>query len=62
MRIDTFIFVHNQQIILDYDRIGKFSGIGEFKYVFLGKRPVDLISDRNDIIFASDFDDNIEYI
>jgi len=62
VRIDTFIFVHDQQIILDYDRIGNFSCIEEFKYVFLGTRPVDLISDRNDIIFARDFDENIEYM
>ena len=60
MRVDTFVFVHDQDIVLDFDRIGKFNSIENLRYVFLGARPVDRISGRPDVIVARDFEDNIE--
>ncbi len=60
MKLQTFVFVHDQKIILDYDTNNKFSEIENLKYVFLGNRPIDKLKGRSDIIVARDFDDNIE--
>ncbi len=43
MKAQTFIFVHEQQIVLDYIEAGKFDQLPDVQYVFLGQRPVDLL-------------------
>ena len=59
-KLDTFIFVHDQNIILDFNKINKFSKFEDFKYVFLGGRPCDLISGLDNVIIARDLPHNIE--
>jgi hypothetical protein len=59
-KIDTFIFVHDQNIILDFNKINKFSEFENFKYVFLGNRPCDLISNLDNVIIARNLPINIE--
>ena len=59
-KLDTFIFVHDQNIILDFNKINKFSELEDFKYVFLGNRPCDLIQDLDNVIIAKNLEYNIE--
>jgi len=59
-KLDTFIFVHDQNIVLDFNKINKFSDFEDFKYVFLGNRPCDLISGLDNVIIARNLPHNIE--
>jgi hypothetical protein len=60
MKIQTFIFVHDENIILDFERIGKFREIENLKYVFLGQRPCENIKGLHNVVIARDYEDNIE--
>jgi hypothetical protein len=65
MKAQTFIFVHDQYIVLDYLAAGKFNELPEVKYVFLGQRPSDQIGhlvDMGKVIIARDLPDNIEHL
>lgn len=60
MKIQTFIFVHDQKIIVDFKESGKFSNLENLKYVFLGPRPIDQIEDMENVIIARNLEHNIE--
>jgi hypothetical protein len=60
MKVQTFIFVHDQQIIIDFEKIQKFSMFKDFKYVFLGSRPIDQIEHMENVIIARNYEPNIE--
>lgn len=59
--VSTFIFVHDQEIILDFNNKNRFNEFENFKYVFLGNRPIDKIKDQENIIFAKDYEGNLEH-
>jgi hypothetical protein len=61
MTASTFIFVHDQQIVLDYLAAGKFSDLPDVKYCFLGMRPTDRIEHLPNVIIARNLPDNIEH-
>jgi len=61
MTASTFIFVHDQQIALDYIAAGKFSDLPDVKYCFLGMRPTEQIEQLPNVIIARDLPDNIEH-
>ena len=65
MTAQTFIFVHDEQIVLDYIAAGKFNQLPDVKYVFLGQRPVDRIEhliEQGKLIVARWTRDNIEHL
>jgi hypothetical protein len=57
----SFIFVHDQQIILDYIQHKKFEQLPNLKYVFLGDKPVNQIEHLDGVIVARNLPDNIEH-
>jgi hypothetical protein len=57
---ETFIFVHDQNLILDFESKSKFSNLYKYTYVFLGNRPVDLLGDIKNIYIARDYEVNLE--
>jgi len=61
MTTSTFIFVHDQQIVLDYIAANKFSDLPDVKYVFLGMRPTEQIEHLPNVIIARNLPDNIEH-
>jgi hypothetical protein len=61
MTTSTFIFVHDQQIVLDYIAANKFSDLPDVKYCFLGMRPTEQIENLPNVIIARDLPDNIEH-
>jgi hypothetical protein len=58
--MQTFIFVHDQQIILDYIRVNKFSQFKNVTYVFVGKNPTNLIESLSNVIICKNLPNNLE--
>jgi len=57
--IQTFIFVHDQNIILSYEEEKIFKNI-EYTYVFLGTCKTDMLFNTKNIIYAKDLPYNLE--
>ena len=57
---ETFICVHDQNIVLDYEKNSKFSILKNYRYVFLGDRPTDLIQNNPKVIIARKYETNLE--
>jgi hypothetical protein len=57
---ETFVFIHDQSLVLDFEAKSKFSNLYNHTYVFLGNRPVDKISHIPNLLIARDYDDNME--
>jgi hypothetical protein len=57
---ETFIFVHNQDIIVDYEEKRKFKNLYNYKYVFLGKGNIDKLENYPNVLIARNFEENIE--
>jgi len=60
MKKETYIFVHDQQIILDYLRVGKFKQTDNLTYVFVGGGDISKIEDKSNIIICRNLPINIE--
>jgi hypothetical protein len=58
--IETYIFVHDKEIISLYENSNKFSSLGDYKYVFLGDGDIDGLKNYNNIIIARDLPYNLE--
>ena len=59
-KIKTFIFVHDQQIILDFIEIKKFNQLKDVTFVFVGKRDSSKVKKLNNVIVCNDLPCNIE--
>ena len=57
---ESFIFVHDQNLILRFEENKKFSNLKNYKYVFLGNRDTSKIENNNKVIIARNFKDNLE--
>ena len=57
---ETFIFVHNQDLIIDFEQSNKFSNLKKYRYVFVGKKEIDKIVDNDKVIIARNYEDNLE--
>lgn len=60
MKNQTFIFAHDQKIIIDFINGEKFKNLDNLKYVFLGLGETNLIETLNNVIIAKDHINNIE--
>lgn len=61
-KLSTYIFAHDQNIILDYIKNNKFNHLDSLYYVFVGNRPSDKISSMSNVIIANKLPLNIEHI
>ncbi len=57
---ETFIFCHDQDIILDYESNGKFNHLTKYKYIFLGNRDTNKVENNDKVIIAKNLSYNIE--
>ena len=57
---ETFICVHDQDIILEYEKNSKFKSLKNYRYIFLGDKPTNLITKNPKVIIARTYDDNLE--
>ena len=55
-----YICVHDQNIIIEYEKNNKFGNLKNYQYLFLGNRDIDLIENNPKVIIANKFDDNLE--
>lgn len=60
MKVQTFIFAHKQEIILDYLNSDKFKYLPNVKYLLLGDSDCSLLSDKDNIIIARNLPINRE--
>jgi hypothetical protein len=60
LTVDTFIFIHDQEIVLDFINKNKFKDFENFKWVFLGNKPYDKIENIDNLIIARNLEHNIE--
>lgn len=59
--LETFIAVHDQDIIIQAEKNNLFRNAKNYKWLFLGKRPVDKLAKyKHKVIIARDLPDNIE--
>ena len=56
----TFIFVHDQDLIISFEKNNKFTNLYNYKYVFLGNRPVDKLESMDNVIIVRNLEYNIE--
>ena len=57
---ETFIFCHDQNLILEFEETNKFKNLYKHTYVFLGNREVDKLSELNNVIIARNLEHNLE--
>lgn len=57
---ETFIFVHDQDYIIDFEEKNKFKNLEKYTYVFLGHGSIDKLQNINNIIISRDLPENIE--
>jgi len=60
MKIQTFVFVHDEQIVLDFESNNKFKEFQNLSWVFLGQNPYDRIKHMDNLIVARELEYNIE--
>lgn len=60
MTIQTFIFIHDQDILLDYLRVNKFKNLKDLKFVYLGNGDVSKIEKLENVIISRNLTHNIE--
>lgn len=60
MTKQTFIFVHDQQIILDYLKVNKFNSLNNLIYIFLGGGDTSKIDNKSNVIICRNLPINIE--
>jgi len=59
-KIHTFIFAHDQKIILDYLNNKKFNSLGDVTYVFVGSKDSSQVEKNNNVIICNKLKYNIE--
>ena len=57
---DSFIFIHDQELVLLFEESKKFNNLYSYQYVFLGDRPIDKIEHLSNVIIARNYEDNME--
>jgi hypothetical protein len=60
--IETFITVHDQDIILKNEESQKYSNLNKYRYVFVSNNDTSKISHLKNVIFAKNYEDNIEHL
>ena len=58
--IDTFIVVHDQNIVLEFENSEKYKNIKNLTYLFVGDKSYDKIKNLNNLIICRNLPDNIE--
>jgi hypothetical protein len=60
MNSQSFIFIHDQEIVIDYIKINKFKQLENVNYIFLGNKDVSKIKDLPNVIICRELPYNIE--
>lgn len=60
--VETYITVHDQDLLLECERSGQFAQLSSHTYLFVGHRPVDRIPADVKVIVARDYEPNMEHL
>lgn len=60
--IQTFVTIHDQDILLDCESSGQFSTLSDVTYLFVGVRPIDRIPAHIKHVVCRDFSPNMEHL
>ena len=60
-RVEAYITVHDQDLLLECERTQQFAQLSSYTYLFVGHRPVDRVPDHVKIIVCRDYEPNIEH-
>lgn len=60
MKIQTFVVVHDQDIILQSLKYKKYEQIDNLNFLFVGSKDVSKIQDRSDVIISKNLEYNVE--
>jgi hypothetical protein len=60
VHIETFVMVHDQGLVLECEREGRFAGLPSYRYLFLGAGDVSRLEGARNVIVARELEDNIE--
>lgn len=58
--LEAFVVVHDQDLLLECEQDGRFSSVPRLRYLFVGPRPNDKLTGRDDVVIARHLGDNIE--
>ena len=58
--METFIFVHDENIIIDYINAEKFTSLTNVKYVFVGNKETEKIKNLENVIICNELEYNLE--
>lgn len=58
--IETFITVHDQNIILNAEKNKKYKNLTKYRYLFVGKGDISLLKDNKNVIIGREIEKNIE--
>ena len=56
----TFIFIHDQELLLKFEKNNKFKNLKDYSYVFVGKKDISKISNLKNVLIARNFKNNLE--
>lgn len=59
-KLETFIFVHDQNIIVDFEEKQKFKSLGDLKYVLVGMGNYDKVENNQKVIICQKYDNHME--
>jgi hypothetical protein len=59
-KLETFIFIHNQDLIVEFENKNRFSNLKKYKYVFLGNSETNKIENNEKVIIAKNYKNNLE--
>ena len=58
--LETFIFVHNQDLIIEFEDKNRYNNLKNYRYIFLGKSETSKIENNNKVIIAKNYENNLE--
>lgn len=58
--IDVFVVVHDQDLLIERERIGTYESLGRFRFLFVGSGAIDRIDGRDDVIVVRSLTEHIE--
>lgn len=61
MTIQTFVTIHDQDLIEACEAEGRFAALGDVTYLFVGPRPVDRVPSDAKVVVCRDYFGNIEH-
>jgi hypothetical protein len=57
---ESFIFIHDQDLIISFEESGRYKSLKKYRYVFVGNGDISKIENKDNVIIARNYLDNLE--